>query len=126
MRYLFLLPLTLFLSCKSKDTTLMIDFQNQALHDIEVDSIKHFTYGLPFISPVQSERNKQEIQKNKIDSIYKDYGLYLQNLGCVIGDKKMDKSTKEYYKITDPFLDKRNGKGWEEKMKKEIENINKN
>ena len=109
-----------FFNCKSPDSPLLAEYKNQALHDIEVDSVKTFTYGLPFISPIEAQRKIQEIRKHKRDSIYKKYGLFMKNQGCVIGDKKMDEAISAYHKITDSYLDNRNGKGWKEKMEKEL------
>ncbi|KAF2515506.1 hypothetical protein EYY60_02195 [Flavobacterium zhairuonense] len=114
---------TLFLSCKSADNPLLVEYKNKALHDIKVDSVKTFTYGLVFISPVDAERKNQDKITYKRDSIYKKYGLYIRNLGCVIGDKKMDKATKVYHQMTDDYLENRNGKQWRERMDEELNNI---
>ena len=35
----------------------------------------------------------------------------------------MDKAIKEYHKITDVYLESRNGQGWKEKMEKELNSI---
>ena len=123
MRKVFFLIFTLLLSCKPTDDFLFNEYKGYASHDIEVDSVKIFTYGLPFISPIETERKIQEARKYKLDSVYKDYGLYKQNQGCVIGDKKMDKAIKEYHRITDVYLESRNGKDWKEKMEKELNSI---
>ncbi|WP_394775016.1 hypothetical protein [Flavobacterium sp.] len=126
MRKILFLIFILLLGCKSTENPLSGQYKEDALHDIKVDSVKTFTYGLPFISPIDTERKIQEARKYKRDSIYKKYGLYIQNQGCVIGDKKMDKAIKEYHNITDVYLDNRNGKGWKEKMNKEVDNIDGN
>ncbi|WP_163396263.1 hypothetical protein [Flavobacterium limi] len=109
-----------FFNCKSPDSPLVDKYKNQALHDVEVDSVKKFTYGLPFISPIESQRKIQEIREHKRDSVYKKYGLFLRNEGCVIGDKKLDEAIGAYHKITDSYLENRNGKGWKEKMEQEL------
>ncbi|MFV5697044.1 hypothetical protein ACM55H_01630 [Flavobacterium sp. ZT3R17] len=122
MKKSFLLILVIFISCKSRNLELSLEYKNQALHDIEVDSVKVFTFGLPFISPVESERIVQETRNDKISDIYKKYGLYRLNLGCVI-DTKEGKSRKNYHKITQAYLEKRNKKGWKVKLEKEIDDI---
>jgi hypothetical protein len=124
MRKILFLLFILLLSCKSTDSSLLNEYKNYASHDIIVDSVKIFTYGLPFISPIETERKIQETRKHKRDSIYKKYGLYKQNQGCVIGDEKMEKAIKEYHKITDVYLVSRNRKGWKEKMEKELNVFN--
>ncbi|HEY1194096.1 MAG TPA: hypothetical protein VGE71_07995, partial [Flavobacterium sp.] len=116
---------TLFLSCKSADNLLLIEYKNKASHDIKVDSVKTFTYGLVFVSPVDAEMKIQDTRNYKRDSVYKKYGLYIRNQGCVIGDKEMDKAVKAYHKITDVYLENRNGKRWREKMNEELNNIDK-
>ena len=125
MKKTFLLILMLFIGCKSKETALTFEYKNQAMHDIKVDSVKVFSYGFPFISPVESERKTQEIKQNKISNVYQKYGLYKKDIGCVVNTKE-DKSKKEYHKITNAYLEKRNGKGWRMKMENEIQNVNKN
>lgn len=60
----------------------------------------------------------------KIDSIYKKYGIMYKDTGCVI-DLIDTEAQKEYEDTVKPYLEKRNGTGWEIKMKKEISNIKK-
>lgn len=98
----------------------MTEYRDMAFHDIETDSVKTFGFGLP-LPPKDS---LQLLRNNKRLTIYKKYGLYVKNLGCIIGDKELDEATDEYKKITNPYLEKRNGKGWREKLKKEIKSIN--
>lgn len=40
--------------------------------------------------------------------------------------ESLEISKKEYRKITEPYLEKRNGKFWREKMRKEIDAIKNN
>lgn len=49
----------------------------------------------------------------------------MKNLGCTIMPE-LTKATKEYEKITEVYLTKRNGKGWKAIMENEIQQINKN
>ena len=99
----------------------LLTFRKDAINDMKNDNVKSFSQGLEL--PHKNE--EMQIKFRKADSIQNIYGLHRKNLGCTIMPS-LTKSQEEYYRITKPYLDKRNGKGWEEKMKKEIENINKN
>jgi len=63
-----------------------------------------------------------EETENKIDSIYKKYGVTYFSTGCSI-DFIDIKAQEKYQETVKPYLIKRNGKNWEEKMKTEIEKI---
>ncbi|RZJ54712.1 MAG: hypothetical protein EOO44_03950 [Flavobacterium sp.] len=119
MKKVVFLILVIFLSCKSEEKPLLIEYRNMALHDIKADSIKKFGFGLP-LPPRDSIEMYRNNQKK---DIYKKYGLYIKNLGCVVGLKELDEASNEYRKITDVYLEKRNGKRWEEKMKTELDNV---
>ena len=58
----------------------------------------------------------------KIDSIHQKYGIQYQNTGCII-DALEIKGQEKYKETVQPYLEKRNGKGWEERMEKEIKMI---
>lgn len=58
----------------------------------------------------------------KIDSIHQKYGIQYQNSGCIIEALEI-KGQEKYKETVQPYLEKRNGKGWEEKMEKEIKMI---
>lgn len=58
----------------------------------------------------------------KIDSIHQKYGIQYQNTGCVIEALEI-KGQEKYKETVQPYLEKRNGKGWEERMEKEIKMI---
>lgn len=60
----------------------------------------------------------------KIDSIYKKYGIMYKDTGCII-DLVDNEAQKKYEETVKLYLEKRNGTGWEIKMKKEISNIKK-
>ena len=124
----FALIITCCTTLKDSSFTEILDNANE---DIKVDSVKYFTAGLPFIRPVivgskdTTFVDSIEIKRQKLKDIYKKYGLYEMNLGCVI-DKQTSIVERKYKKITNPYLEKRNGKGWKEKMNKEIEKLNLN
>lgn len=97
----------------------MLKYKNQAFHDIKVDSVKFFGFGLAL-----PPRDSLELLKvNKQAAVYTKYGLFRKNLGCIVGDKELDSAVSEYYKITKVHLEKRNGKGWKGKMENELNNI---
>ncbi|WP_291286572.1 hypothetical protein [Flavobacterium sp.] len=134
-----------FLGCANLRDPSLKEILDNAQHDMEVDSVKYFTAGLPFIKPVlakevtdkmsdeslksihrrdiilDSIQIKQKLRKN----IYNKYGLYERNLGCMI-DKQTSILSKEYKKITSPYLEKRNGKDWRIKMEKELNSTTEN
>lgn len=65
-----------------------------------------------------------EKTNKKIDSIYKRYGIVYKNTGCIID--RIDREAQEKYsELTHPYLDRRNGKGWEGRMEKEIHDLKK-
>ena len=139
----FIFVLTL-ISCANLKDPSFIEILDNSQNDIKVDSVKYFTAGLPFIRPILSKTMKEtmsaeslksiesleikldkiQIEQKLIKSIYSKYGLYQINLGCMI-DKQTSILSKQYKKITYPYLEQRNGKGWEGKMEKEIGSINK-
>jgi hypothetical protein len=137
-----LLLLFLVSSCVTLKDPSFIEILNNTQHDINVDSVKYFSSGLPFIKPVISESARNSMSNEdlkKIDSIgtihdsfalkqklieeiHKKYGLYKVNLGCMI-DKQSSLLRKKYGEKTKLYLKKRNGEGWKEKMEKEINDI---
>lgn len=62
--------------------------------------------------------------RNKIDSIRKKFGVTYFNTGCTVDIIDIEGQQK-YGEAVKLYLEKRNGKGWEEKMNKEIENLKK-
>lgn len=111
--------LIVFSSCKSEEDPLLIEYRNKAFHDIKIDSVKTFGFGLAL--PPRDSLDWSE--ENKKTAIYKKYGLYNKNLGCIVGDKKLEEATNEYRKITAIYLEKRNGKGWQKRLQTEADNI---
>lgn len=140
MKKLIILILVLgFLSCVNLKDPSFKEILENAQHDIKVDSVKYFTTGLPFIKPIVAKevtdtmseealanfeiildesQVKQKLRKN----IYNKYGLYEKNLGCMV-DKQTSVLSKEYKKVTSSYLEKRNGKDWNKKMEKELNEV---
>ena len=127
------------LSCKNlKDPSFKAILEN-APHDIKVDSVKYFTFGLPFVKPVFAKEvrdaiseksirtieniekisDRSQINQNLREKIKNKYGLYEMNLGCMI-DEQTSILSREYKEITADYLEKRNGKGWKQRMEKEL------
>ncbi|NML69746.1 hypothetical protein HHL23_08050 [Chryseobacterium sp. RP-3-3] len=65
-----------------------------------------------------------EKTNKKVDSICKRYGIVYKNTGCSI-DRIDQKAQEKYSELTHPYLDKRNGKGWEGRMEKAIHDLKK-
>ncbi|WP_312902267.1 FEKKY domain-containing protein [Chryseobacterium taichungense] len=90
----------------------------QAKEDIKKDNVTYrFSGG--FSIPEYDDETL-----DKIDSIRKKFGVSYQNTGCIIDDIDRE-GQKKYEETVKPYLEKRNGKGWEEKMNKEIDNLKK-
>jgi hypothetical protein len=58
----------------------------------------------------------------KIDSIRKNYGIIIDNTGCQVDLIEKEGQIK-YEGVVNPYLEKRNGKGWEKRMRNEMEII---
>ena len=97
------------------------EFRKNAEKDIKIDNVKYFSQG--FMLPPKSIIDAKN--QSNIETIRKKYGLNHKNLGCTISPILM-RAQEEYKKITDAYLEKRNGKNWEIKMRKKIDSINKN
>lgn len=97
-------------------TLLENEYIKQAKKDIENDSVTYkFAGGF-------TEAAYNEKTENKIDSIYKNYGVTYFNTGCIVDFMDIEAQEK-YQETVKPYLIKRNGKNWELKMKSEIERI---
>lgn len=95
------------------------EYIKRALKDIENDEVKEFHLGGFMLL------DEEEISFGvKRDSIYKKYGITLQDTGCLY-DEIDEKAKEKYYELTKQYLDQRNGKNWQEKLEKELSNIEK-
>lgn len=97
---------------------LLAEFKKDAADDIKNDNVKSFGFGLEMIP------HGKQLQIRKSDSILKIYGLSRKNLGCTIYPA-LTKASEEYERITDAYLNKRNGKDWKIRLKTELQKINK-
>lgn len=90
----------------------------QAKEDIKKDNVTYSFAGGFFFPEYDDET------LDKIDRIRKKFGVNYQNTGCII-DAIDSEGQKKYEETVKPYLDKRNEKGWEERMDKEIEKLKK-
>lgn len=92
------------------------EYIQQAKEDIKNDQVTfRFTGGFE----LPNNDRKMDV---KIDSIQKKYGIKSENTGCTI-DEIDTKAQEKYIETVKPYLEKRNGKGWESKMQNEINKL---
>ncbi|HCR76424.1 MAG TPA: hypothetical protein DIW37_08500 [Chryseobacterium sp.] len=92
------------------------EYIQQAKEDIKNDQVTfRFTGGFE----LPNNDRKMDV---KIDSIQKKYGIKSENTGCTI-DEIDSKAQEKYIETIKPYLEKRNGKGWESKMQNEINKL---
>lgn len=77
-----------------------------AKEDIKNGDIHLLTIGEPSLNPAIE------------DSITKRYGFRYENKGCTVTEIKM-KGIGTYNSVVEDYLEKRNGKGWETKLKRD-------
>ncbi|HEU4633787.1 MAG TPA: hypothetical protein VFS22_07380 [Flavisolibacter sp.] len=117
----------LFLACRMLDTYvrnkkefdgLITEYRKKAESDIRTGFIViDYAGGLE----LPGSETEQKMQK-EMDSVRKTFGLAYRNSGCIVLPALL-KAQKEYIRLTKPFLNKRNGANWEEKMEKGIQAI---
>lgn len=94
------------------------EYIQQAKEDIKKDNVMYrFACGL---SMPEYDAKTQ----NKIDNIRRKFGIRYFNTGCTVDLIDLEGQQK-YEETVKPYLEKRNGKGWEEAMNQEIENLEK-
>ncbi|MDM1556851.1 MULTISPECIES: hypothetical protein [Chryseobacterium] len=92
------------------------NYLHQAERDIKNDKIIiEYAGGFSVLT-----QNAQTIRR--IDSIRTKYGITYQNTGCIV-DPIENKAQRKYAETVAPYLEKRNGKNWQDKMQKEIDNL---
>ena len=94
----------------------MTEYRQLAKDDIKNDDVKHLGFGLPL--PPKTEFDAKQFKK--IDGIRKSYGIRIKIMSGMITDENTA-IVNEYHKITEVYLNKRNGEGWADRMKSEIE-----
>ncbi len=89
----------------------------QAQKDIQNDQVT-LSYAGGFSIPFYNNESTQ----GKIRDIRKKYGVTYVNTGCII-DPIDNEAQKKYTETVNPYLEKRNGKAWKDKMQKEIDGL---
>ena len=98
---------------------LVLEYRKKAEEDMRSGLIEiEYVGGLELVDP-----DLKVVRMNdEIDSLRRSYGFVYRNSGCVYS-KELIKAQEKYVDITKPYLDKRNGPGWESKLEKQIEQI---
>lgn len=108
--------LSTFFNTRKVITKIENEYIQQAKEDIKNDQVTfRFTGGFE----LPNNDRKMDV---KIDSIQKKYGIKSKNTGCTI-DEIDTKAQEKYIETVKPYLEKRNGKGWESKMQNEINKL---
>ncbi|WP_185209077.1 hypothetical protein [Chryseobacterium sp. C3] len=108
--------LSTFFNTRKVITKIENEYIQQAKEDIKNDQVTfRFTGGF------ELPKNDRKMDV-KIDSIQKKYGIKSENTGCTI-DEIDSKAQEKYIETVKPYLEKRNGKGWESKMQNEINKL---
>lgn len=82
--------------------------EKRAENDIKRDSVTFISYGLPVF----------DSNYLKKDSIRAKYGIHT-TFSCIL-DPFSQKEEEKYKRLTADYLDKRNGRGWQERMQEEL------
>lgn len=106
----------LYVTTKSQLTQRQNEIIQEAKRDIKNDNITYkLAGGLQL--PLYSLQNQ-----NRIDSIRKKYGVKYSNTGCIV-DLIESQAQEKYSETVKPYLEKRNGKNWEDRMQTEIDRV---
>lgn len=102
---------------KKDFNNLLAEYQSKADADIKSGFIEIDYAGGLELPSLQEQKMRAEI-----DSIRRTYGLLYRNSGCIVS-AALIKAQEEYERLTKPYLDKRNGLGWEMRMEQQIEEV---
>lgn len=105
---------------KTAYNNLLTEYKSKAATDIKSGFIEIDYAGGLEIPNLQEQKMYAEV-----DSIRRTYGFSYRNSGCIVS-AALIKAQEEYERLTKPYLDNRNGPGWEERMKQQIEAIRRN
>ncbi|MDQ0595293.1 hypothetical protein QFZ37_003662 [Chryseobacterium ginsenosidimutans] len=94
------------------------EYLKQAKEDIKNDNVT-FRFSVGLEMPIYDQKTYI-----KIDNVRKNYGIKYQNPGCTVDEIDIE-GQKKYTETIKPYLEKRNGKGWKNRMKNEIEKLEK-
>lgn len=110
--------LSTFFNTRKSITKSENEYIQQAKEDIKNDQVT-----FRFAGGFELTNNDRKMDV-KIDRIQKKYGIKSENTGCTI-DQIDTKAQEKYIETVKPYLEKRNGKGWNKKMLDEIEKLKK-
>lgn len=105
----------LFVSNVIEVSEMRDEYRKQANEDIRNDNVTFRYAGL------EVELHSSSVT-SKIDSICRIFGVSYYNTGCMINDNDIV-AQETYDELVQPYLDKRNGVDWEERMNQQIEEI---
>lgn len=106
-----------YLDAKREYEVLSLKYKIKAESDMKNGLIIYEGAGLPM--PLDSI---SQVKADKIDSLRAMYGIATSNIGCMISGPLL-RAQSDYKELTQPFLDERNGKGWRQRMNREIAEI---
>jgi len=117
LAFFVFISFTAFIKNKKDLNALEKHYVQEAEKDIRKDQVVIRNVG--FIVPAYDEKTV-----HLINSIYQKYGIVSKNTGCII-DAMDTKAQEKYNELTDPYLEKRNGNNWKQRMEKEIDDVEK-
>lgn len=111
---------SIYLINKMEYDRLVNYYEEKAKKDLK-NGLIIYEYEGGFELPFATDKNEQK-KSVLIARLRKSYGIKYKNMGVIIGPAAI-KAQEVYKKHTQPFLDQRNGPGWEERLKREEEAI---
>jgi hypothetical protein len=96
---------------------LLTEYQSKADADLKSGFIE-----IDYAGGLELPSLQEQKMRAGIDSIRRTYGLSYRNSGCIV-NAALIKAQEEYERLTKPYLDKRNGPGWERRMEQQIEEV---
>jgi len=102
---------------KSELVKLITESREKAAADIKNGFIE-----LEYVGGLEIPNEQELRMRSALDSVRKLYGFSYKNSGCIISSDLI-MAQEEYERLTRPYLDKRNGSGWEKRMEQQIEEV---
>lgn len=102
---------------KNYFNNLLSEYQQKADADIKSGFIE-----IEYAGGFELADEREPKMRIKIDSVRRTFGLSYKNSGCIVS-AAITKAQEEYERLTKPYLDKRNGLGWKERMDQQIQTI---
>lgn len=102
---------------KNEFNSLLAEYKSKADADIKSGFIE-----IDYAGGLELPNLREQKMGAEMDSVRRTFGLSYRNSGCIVS-AAIIKAQEEYERLTKPYLDKRNGPGWEERMERQIEEI---